>query len=169
MRPKFILIISGILVLTGMLISFLQSENEVNDLATVQQDLPQGSFMNVSKSLDPVESKNGVYSIQISDAKEGDSLSATITDPNGNIVTSKSITKSLFQENFTIFSQGTYELKIQNTAQSDMQVLAIIGYYPHGTTLLDVFDIIVLIAGLGGLAVGIMYLVKERRGKANLS
>lgn len=169
MRPKFILIISGILVLTGMLISFLQSENEVSDLATVQQDLSQGSFMNVSKSLDPVQSKDGVYSIQISDFKESDSLSAAITDPNGNIVTSKSITKSPFQENFTVFSPGTYELRVQNTAQSDMQVLAIIGYYPQGATLLDVFDIIVLIVGLSGLAIGIMYLIKERRGKTNVS
>ncbi len=151
-----------------MLISFLQAENEVDNLATVQQDLPQSSSMNVSKSLDPMKSKDGVYSIQISDVKEGDSLSAAIIDPNGNVIIAKSITKSPFQENFTVSSAGTYELKIQNTAQTDMQVLGIIGYYPQGATLLDVFDIIILIIGLSGLAIGMMYLIK-RRGRPNIS
>ncbi|MGI0046488.1 MAG: hypothetical protein ACREBB_04785 [Nitrosotalea sp.] len=168
MRPKIILIISCILVVTGMLISFLQSENEMDDLAMVQQDLTSGSPMNVSKSLDPMKSKDGVYSIQILDIKDGDSLSATVIDPSGNVIIVKSITKSPLQENFTISSAGTYELKMQNTAQTDMQVIGIIGYYPQGATLLDVFDIIILIIGLSGLAIGIMYLIK-RRGKRNVS
>ena len=43
-----------------------------------------------------------------------------------------------------------------------MQVLGIIGYYPQGATLLDVLSIIILIVGLSGLAIGMMYLIKNR-------
>ncbi len=165
-KPKTILIISGILVLSGIAISFFQTESEMGRLASTQQSLTAGSSMNVSKSLDPTKSKYGVYSIQIADFKDGDSLSISIIDPNGNIITTKSIIKSPFQENFTISSTGTYELKIQNTAQTDVQVFGIIGYYPQGATLLDVFSIIILIVGLSGLAIGMMYLIK-RHGNYN--
>ena len=161
-NSKAILIVSVILVIIGISISFFQSETETSNLASSQQDLSSGSFMNVTNSLDPTKSKNGVYSIQISDFKNGDVLSASVIDPNGNFMITKSITKSPFQENFTISSTGTYELKIQNTAQADMQVLGIIGYYPEGATMLDVFSVIILIVGLSGLAIGMMYFIKNR-------
>lgn len=161
-KPKTILIISGILVISGIVISFLQSESEMDNLASVQQTLTAGSSMNVSKSLDPMKSKNGVYSIQISDFKDGDNLGISVVDPNGNSIITKSIVKNPFQENFTIYSTGIYELKMQNAAQADMQVLGIIGYYPQGATLLDLLSIIILIAGLSGLAIGMMYFVKSR-------
>lgn len=161
-KPKTVLIISGILVLSGIAISFLQSESEMDNLTSVQQSLTADSSMNVSKSLDPIKSKDGVYSIQISDFKDGDNLGISVIDPNGNAITTKSIAKSSFQENFTVSSTGVYELKIQNTAQTDMQVLGTIGYYPQGMTLLDVSSIIVLIVGLSGLAIGMMYFIKSR-------
>jgi len=163
-KPKAILIVSGILVIAGILISFSQSENEMSSIATSQQSLSVGSAMNVSKSLDPMKSKDGVYSVQISDFKNGESLNVNVIDPSGSSIITKSITKSPFQENFTISSAGTYELKIENAAQSDLQVLGIIGYYPQGATLLDVISVIILIVGLSGLAIGMMYFIK-RRGK----
>lgn len=156
------LIGGGILVIAGILISYFQSEAEVDRLATSQQDLPPGSPMNVSKSLDPIQSKNGVYSIQILDFKNGDSVSASVIDPDGISITSKSVTKSPFQENFTISSTGTYELKIQNPSQVDLQVVGIIGYYPQGPTLLDFANIIILIVGLSTLAIGMMYFIRSR-------
>ena len=149
-------------MIIGISISFFQSETETSNLASSQQDLSPDSFMNVTNSLDPTKSKNGVYSVQISDFKNGDVLSASVIDPNGNFIITNSITKSPFQENFTISSTGTYELKIQNTAQVDMQVLGIIGYYPEGATMLDAFSVIVLIVGLSGLAIGMMYFIKNR-------
>ncbi|NHI03960.1 hypothetical protein DYY67_2290 [Candidatus Nitrosotalea sp. TS] len=77
-KPKTILIISGILVISGIVISFLQSESEMDDLASAQQSLTAGSSMNVSKNLDPMKSKNGVYSIQISDFKDGIILASVL-------------------------------------------------------------------------------------------
>lgn len=160
---KAVLIVSGILVIVGMVISLSQSEVEMNGISMSQQTLPVGGFMNVSKNMDPEKSKNGVYSVQISDFKNGDSLNVDIIDPRGITSVTKSVVKSPYQENFTISSSGTYELKIENTAPDEIQVLGIIGYYPQGASLLDVFSVIILIAGLSGLAIGLMYFIKGRR------
>lgn len=163
-KPRSILIISGVLVIIGIILSYSQSSNELNNIATVQKTLPIGGSMNVSMSLDPAKSTDGVYSISITDFKEGDNLSFLVNDPNEIPFVSKTITKSPFQENFTINTSGTYELKIDNTSHREMQVLGIIGYYPHGPTFVDVLTVILLIAGLSGLAIGMMYFIK-RKGK----
>ncbi len=166
-KPRTILIASGTLVMIGIGISFYQSQAEMDSLTSQQQSLVTGASMTVSKNLDPAKSKNGVYSVQISDFKNGDNLKANVVNPTGSVVATRSIAKNPFQENFTISQLGNYTLQIQNTGQ-EMQILGIIGYYPQGATILDVLGVIVLIGGLSGLAVGMMYFVK-RRGKTDVS
>jgi hypothetical protein len=156
------------LVIIGIGISFYQSQMEMDSINSQQQSLATKASMAVIKNLDPSENKNGVYAVQISDFKSGDSVKVDIADPTGTMVTARSIVKSPFQENFTISQPGNYTLQIQNTGQNETQILGIIGYYPQGGTVLDVLGIIVLIVGLGGLAVGMVYLIK-RRGKTDVS
>ena len=161
-RQKAILVVSGILVVIGILISFMQSETEMSSIASSQQTVPAGGSMNVSKALDPSVSMHAVYSVQITDWKQGQTLSVSVIDPSGVPVISREISKSPYQENFTVSSAGLYNLKIGNSAQSDLQVNGIIGYYPQAASLLDFASVAVLIAGLSGLAVGMMYLIKSR-------
>lgn len=161
-RQKAILVVSGILVVIGILISFMQSETEMSSIASSQQTVPAGGSMNVSKALDPSVSMHAVYSVQITDWKQGQTLSVSVIDPSGVPVISREITKSPYQENFTVSSAGLYNLKIGNSAQSDLQVNGIIGYYPQAASLLDFASVAILIAGLSGLAVGMMYLIKSR-------
>lgn len=161
-RHRNILIVSIILVIIGIGISFYQSQMEMEGISSQQQSLASGVSMTVSKNLDPAKSKNGVYSVQMSDFKDGYSVKADLVDPTGSVVTSRSIAKITFQENFTISQSGNYTLQIQNTGQNQTQTLGIIGYYPQGATILDVLGIIVLIVGLSGLSIGMMYLIKSR-------
>ncbi len=167
-KPRTILIVSGMLVIIGIGISFYQSQMEMDSINSQQQSLATKASMAVIKNLDPSKNKNGVYAVQISDFKNGDNVKVDIVDPTGTVVTASSIVKSPFQENFTISQSGNYTLQIQNTGQNETQILGIIGYYPQGVTVLDVLGVIVLIVGLGGLAVGMMYLIK-RRGKMDVS
>ena len=92
----------------------------------------------------------------------------TVFNPVDEIITSKSITKNPFQENFSISTRGIYKIQIENQGQQEIQVLAIIGNYPQNIPLLDIFSFVVLIIGLGGLTIGIMYFVKNR-GKTDVS
>jgi hypothetical protein len=167
-KPRTILIISAILVIIGIGISFYQSEREMESITTQQQSLDPGSTMTVTKNLDPAKSKNGVYSVQISDFKDGDKVRANIIDQTGNTISTSMISKSQFQDNFTIFQLENYTLQIQNTGQNETQILGIIGYYPQGATILDVASVIVLTIGLIGLGVGMVKLIKKR-GKTDVS
>ena len=157
-----ILIVSGILVFAGIVISYYLSETEISDIAMSQQTITSGSYMNVSKGLDPAKSTAGVWSVKISGFKEGDTVKASLIDPVGSTVLTEDLDKSPVQQNFTVSSNGTYMLKIQNSAKGDLQILGIIGYYPQGPGLLDLVSIIVLIVGLSGLAIGMMYFLRGR-------
>jgi len=167
-KLRTVLIASGTLIIIGIGISFYQSQIEMDDLTTQQQSLATDESMTVSKNLDPAKNKNGVYSVQISDFKNGDNLKANVITPTGSVVAARSIAKNPFQENFTISQSGNYTLLVQNTGQRGMQILGMIGYYPQGATILDVLGVIILISGLSGLAVGIIYFIK-RRAKTGVS
>jgi hypothetical protein len=160
--------VSSILVIIGIVVSFYQSKSETESISSLQQTLTLAASMTVTKNLDPLNSNNGVYEVQMYNFKDGDQVKANVIDSVGNVIITRSIAKSPFQENFTISHLGNYTLQVQNIGRNETQILGIIGYYPQGATFIDVFGFIVLISGLSGLAIGMMYLIK-RRGKADVS
>jgi hypothetical protein len=161
-KPKPIIIISGILVLIGIAITAYQSQTTSENLSNQQNTLAIGTQMVVTKSMNPENNQNGVYSIQITDFRSDDNVKATIMDPIGIPIITKTMTKSPIQEMFKITSSGNYTLQIENHGQREIQVLGIIGYYPQGIEVADISGFIALITGLSGLAVGMMYLIKNR-------
>jgi len=161
-KPKPIIIISGILVLIGIAITAYQSQTTSENLSNQQNTLAIGTQMVVTKSMNPENNQNGVYSIQITDFRSDDNVKATIMDPMGTPIITKTMTKSPIQEMFKITSSGNYTLQIENHGQRGIQVLGIIGYYPQGIEVVDISGFIALITGLSGLAVGMMYLIKNR-------
>ena len=161
-KPKPIIIISGILVLIGIAITAYQSQTTSENLSNQQNTLAIGTQMVVTKSMNPENNQNGVYSIQITDFRSDDNVKTTVIDPMGTPIITKTIMKSPIQEMFKITSSGNYTLQIENHGQREIQVLGIIGYYPQGIEVADISGFIVLITGLSGLAVGMMYLIKNR-------
>lgn len=161
-KPKPILIISGILVLVGIAITAYQSQTTSENLSNQQNTLGIGTQMVVTKDMSPENNQNGVYSIQITDFRSDDNVKASIIDPMGTPMITKTITKSPIQEMFKITASGNYTLQIENQGQREIQVLGIIGYYPQGIEIADITGFIVLIIGLSGLAVGMMYLIRNR-------
>jgi len=156
------LIASGILVLIGIAITAYQSQTTSENLVNQQQILSVGTQMNITKAMDPNSNQKGVYAIQVTDLKNDDSIRAIVIDPNGNTIITKSVTKSPIQEIFKVSTSGNYTLQITNQGQRDIQILGIIGYYPQGIELADISGFIVLMVGLSGLAVGMMYLIRNR-------
>ena len=161
-KPKPIIIISGILVLIGIAITAYQSQITSENLSNQQNTLGVGTQMIVAKEMNPNTNQNGVYSIQITDFKDTDNIKATVLNPAGTSIITRSITKSPVQEMFKVTTSGNYTLQIENQGQQEVQVLGIIGYYPQGIELADISGFIVLMVGLSGLAVGIMYLIRNR-------
>jgi hypothetical protein len=161
-KPKPIIIISGILVLVGIAITAYQSQITSENLSNQQNTLGIGTQMIVVKKMSPNTNQNGVYSIQITDFKGTDNIKATVINPIGTSIITRSITKSPVQEMFKVTTSGNYTLQIENQGQREVQVLGIIGYYPQGIELADISGFILLMVGLSGLAVGIMYLIRNR-------
>ncbi len=165
---KPIIVGGAILIIIGIGLTIYESQLINENVTNQQQNLVVGGTMSLTKNLDPSQNKEGVYSVQITDFKESDNIKVTIFNSLDEIIASKQITKNPFQENFTVITEGMYKIQIENQGQRTVQVLAIIGNYPQNISLLDMFGFIVLIIGLGGLAIGIMYFIKNR-GSANVS
>lgn len=165
---KLVIIISAILVIIGIALTFYESQLINLSVINQQQNLLPQTSMTLTKELDPSKNQNGVYSIQITDFQKEDNIKVSILNPIGEIVISKSITKSPFQENFIVSTSGTYKIQIENQGSREIQILAVIGNYPQNIALIDMCSFILLISGLSGLAIGIMYLVKNRN-KSSIS
>jgi hypothetical protein len=165
---KPVIIISAILIIIGIVLTIYESQLIDDNITSQQQNLLVGGSMTLTKDLDPLNNQNGVYSIQITDFQEDDNIKVTISNPADETITSKLVTKNPFQENFLISTNGTYKIQIENQGSREVQVLAVIGNYPQNISLIDIFSFIVLIIGLSGLAIGIMYFVKNR-GNTNVS
>jgi hypothetical protein len=162
-KPVMLLVIGGFLMIFGIGLSVYGSQLIIENLATDEKQLGIGTSMEVSKELDPVINENGVYVLQIVDFKEASRLQASIYDPLGQIVVTKSIDHSPFQDNFTISTAGTYKLVLENTGEKELEVTAVLGHLPQGQSLtVSIFGFVVIIIGLIGLAVGIIYFIKSR-------
>ena len=159
---KLIILVSVILVIIGITLTFYESQLINWSVINQQQNLLPGASMTLTKDLDPLKNQHGVYSVQITDFQEDDNIKLSIFNPLGETIISKSITKNLLQENFIISTSGTYKIQIENQGSREVQALAVIGNYPQNIALIDMCGFILLIAGLSGLAIGIMYLVKNR-------
>jgi len=164
-KPIPIIITSGIFVLVGFAITVYQSQITSENLVNEQKTLSVGTQMTITKGMDSNNNREGVYGIQVTDLKNDDNVKAIIIDPNGNAIITKSVTTSPIQEIFKISTSGNYTLQIENQGQREIQILGFIGYYPEGIESDDTSGFIVpivLIIGLSGLAVGMMYLIKNR-------
>jgi len=148
--------------LIGIAITAYQSQITSENLENQQETLSAGTQMTITKGMDLNNNQKAVYVIQVTDLRNDDNIKAIVIDPNGNAIITKSITKSPIQEIFKISTSGNYTLQIENQGQREIQILGIIGYYPQGIELADISGFIVLMAGLAGLAVGMMYLIKNR-------
>ena len=161
-KPRPIIITSGILVLIGIAITAYQSQITSENLVNQQNTINAGTSMTITKIMDPSKNQKGVYAIQVTDLKNDDNIKAIVMDPSGNTIIMESVTKSSIQEIFKVSSLGNYTLQIENHGQREIQILGIIGYYPGGIELADISGFIVLMGGLAGLAVGMMFLIKNR-------
>jgi hypothetical protein len=164
-KPIPIIIASGILVLVGFVITVYQSQITSENFVNEQKSLSSGTQMTITKAMDLSNNRKGVYGIQVTDLKNDDNVKVIVIDPSRNAIITKSVTTSPIQEIFKISNSGNYTLQIENQGQREIQILGFIGYYPEGIESDDTSGFIVpiiLIIGLAGLAVGIMYFIKNR-------
>lgn len=154
----------GFLVAMGIGLSVYATQLVIANLTTKEGLIKAGMIMEVYKDLDPTKNQNGVFVIQIDNFQDNNKITASIVDPQGNVVITKSIGISPFQESFRISSAGAYKLLIKNSAEKETYLIAVIGYLPQDESLtVSIFSVVVIIIGLVGLATGTLYFIKNRR------
>ena len=159
----------GFLVVTGVGISVYATQLVIENLTTQEGFIESGMTMEVDKELNPTKNENGVYVIQIDDFQGIGEIIISVFDPLGNVVTTKSIDSNPFQDSFGISITGTYKLLVENSADSAVHVIAVIGYLPQDQFLtISIFGFVVILVGLVGLVVGTLYFIKNR-GKPKVS
>ena len=164
-KPKMLLVMGGFLAIVGIGLLFYEPLSIVGNLNTQEKHLGIRTSMELTNDLDPSINDNAGYVLQIMDFKNGNRLETSVYDPSGQIIASKSIDYSPFEDSFKISANGMYKLKIENNGERELEVVAAIGYLPHDKSLLvSKFGFIVTIIGLIGLAVGIVSFIKSRSG-----
>ena len=163
------LVMGGFLVAIGIGLSVYATQLIIENLTTQEGFIGDGMTIEVYKELNPAKNENGVYVIQIDDFQSLGGIIISVFDPLGNVVITKSIDSNPFQDSFKISMAGTYKLLVENSADREVHVVAVIGYLPQDQFLtVSIFGFGVILIGLVGLVVGTLYFIKSR-GKPNVS
>lgn len=163
------LIMGGFLVAIGIGLSVYATQLVIENLTTQKGFVGGGMTMEVYKELNPAKNENGVYVIQIDDFQSVDGIIISVFDPLGNVVITKSIDSNPIQDSFKISMAGTYKLLVENSADREVHLVAVIGYLPQDQSLtVSIFGFVVILIGLVGLVAGTLYFIKNRN-KPNVS
>jgi len=163
------LIMGGFLVVIGIGLSVYATQLVIENLTTQEGFVGGGMTMEVYKELNPAKNENGVYVIQIDDFQGEGGILISVFDPLGNVVITKSIDSNPIQDSFKISMAGTYKLLVENSADREVHVVAVIGYLPQDQSLtVSIFGFVVILIGLVGLVAGTLYFIKNRN-KPNVS
>ncbi|MEX0764054.1 MAG: hypothetical protein WDZ43_00615 [Nitrosopumilaceae archaeon] len=168
-KPLLFLVMGGFLVAIGIGLSVYATQLVIENLTTQEGFIGGGMTMEVYKELNPAKNENGVYVIQIDDFQSVGGIIISVFDPLGNVVITKSIDSNPIQDGFKISMAGTYKLLVESSVDSEVHVIAVIGYLPQDQSLtVSIFGFVVILVGLVGLVVGTLYFIKSR-GKPNVS
>ena len=165
-RPLVIFVIGGFLIIIGIVLSIYGSGLIIDKLASQEGKLGIGMSIEISKELDPIINENGVFVVQIANFGKQNQLKARVFDPLGTELISKIIDRDSVQEIFKIPMSGTYKLVVENIGEGEVEVMGVLGSLPQDESLtVGIFGFIVIIVGLAGLIVGIIYFIKIRNKK----
>lgn len=168
-KPLLLLIIGGFLIVFGIGLSAYGSQIIIENLTTQEQHLGIGRSIEITKELDSSINENGVYVVQVADFRDEDRVLVTIFDSLGQILNSKTIERSPFQDNFKISTSGTYKIAVENSGEREIDVMVAMGHLPQDESLaISIFGFIVIIIGLIGLVMGMIYFIKSR-GKVDIN
>ena len=162
-KASTLMIVVGGLVGIGIILSVYGNQAIFEDLAKEEGEIEFGENLTVNIELEESLNKKGIYAVQILNFKEN-TFSASVYDPLGIEIESKSINEEVFEGNFDIVSTGTYQLIIKSDEQEKSRVYGVIGPEPDaGVKSLGFISLYILVIGLiGMIGVGI-YAIKNRR------
>jgi len=161
-------IISGALIGIGIFVLFYGSQLIISGITIEEGNVDMGEPFEVFSELDSAKSKTGVFVVQKLIPSES-SITATVFDPSGNSITTKSFEEDSFEDSFEITSTGEYMLFIEKQTPDKIQVVGGIGNQPTGVVpYVAMGGFIIIVIGLIGLVLtGIRLAMNKRMGKVS--
>ncbi|WP_249111036.1 hypothetical protein [Nitrosopumilus sp. K4] len=157
------MVIVGVMVAIGIVLSFYGNQVIFQDLAKEEGEVSFGQELIIEIELDQEQNDNGIYAVQILSFKEG-VFSAEVYDPLGIKIDSQSINEEVFEGSFDIFSSGKYQLVIKSTDQESTKIFGVIGPEPDaGAKSIGFISLYILVIGLIGMAGVGIYAIKNRK------
>ncbi|MFY9300701.1 MAG: hypothetical protein WAO91_05880 [Candidatus Nitrosotenuis sp.] len=157
-----ILLLGGAMVAAGMVISYFGSTLATQDLAVLEGRPADGSSIEITKDLDPARTAVGAFVIR-AESFEGGTLRATVYDPSGAPIASKTIDGVSTEEQFEISTKGMYKLVLENSG-SEASVIIGLTHMPEKSVLaLNVLGQGIIVSGFVGLGIAVVYLIKDRK------
>jgi hypothetical protein len=124
-------------------------------------------LVEVSSDIDATKTNLGVYVVQVQNFKDG-FIHAKVFDPLGTEIVSTMVNRESFEQRFDVTTSGTYKLLVENTAQEQTQMVAVIGPMPDATKLsFGITGFYILILGLIGIVGVGVYSIRNRRKKTS--
>lgn len=161
-KSSSIFIVAGALIFVGFALSIFGSQLITENISILEGSLNPTQTMDIQTTLEPERNEDGRYVVQITDFAD-EIVNITVLDPNEILIISKSISQKSFEEGFEITSPGTYKLIIENPGDKDIHIVGAIGYMPNDIVLaVSASGLITIVVGLGGIMVGVVYLVRTR-------
>ena len=161
-KPKIILVISGVLIVIGLILSVVGNQVILEGFSQGNGKISLDQALIVSGDFDAQESPIGIFAVQVMEFRDN-TFSIRVLDPFDTEIISQGMNEDKIENEFNILETGTYKLIIENMSSEEIQVFGAIGPSPDaGKKSLEVISGSVLVVGMIGLAASAVYAIKNR-------
>jgi len=161
-KVKFLVII-GIIISIGAALLFYGSQSITADIVIQEGEIDKTNSMIIDATLDPEINVKGVFAVQTLEENQ-ENISASILDPFGTKIITRSIDKNSFEDIFEISINGVYTLVIETQSDEMISVVGGIGHVPDSSSYsISIVGFLMLLSGMIGVLVLGIILVKDRK------
>lgn len=165
-KPVIFLAVVGGLIGVGIILSVYSNYLMFDNLSQGNEDIGLGQDLRIEAVLDSDESPKGIYAVQIINFETA-TVTVNVLDPSFTEIASQSINEELFEGSFDVRVSGTYTLLIKNDGEK-IKAFGVIGPEPEDwKKSLDLISFVILLIGLIGMAVMIVYIAINRKKNFN--
>lgn len=162
-KAATIILIAAALVGVGMIISFYGASLITQGVAVTEGQVSRMQSIELIRELDPSVADIGIFVVQMQ-TQPSSTLTARVFDSSGSQIDSASVTERSVEKQFRISSKGEYRLVLESTDSEAMQAILGLSHMPDKSIVaLNVFGQAAILCGFVGVAIAVIYAVKNRR------
>jgi hypothetical protein len=157
-------VIAGVLIVSGLIISVLGNQLTLEGIVQENGKVSSTQTVSISADFDADNTQIGIFAVQVMESKESTTY-AKILDPSDIEIVSQKVNEDTIEREFDITETGTYTLLIQGSSDEEIFVTGAIGPLPDTDKkfIISIISTSVLIIGMSGLVMIGIYLIINRK------